>query len=116
MLPNELRRADYPEFKALLDELKATLEVCTRSLDELHRAARRQRKVERSALDEAFAQVRVREQVLRASLVAAQNAPPEKARALQSQVAAAYEAYSRAVTVAEATARSSPAGHTALRP
>lgn len=63
-----------------------------------------------SPSDDAFAQVRAREAILRQSIAAASIAPPETAAAAQAQVAADYEAYARAVTVAETAARSAARG------
>lgn len=74
---------------------------------QLRRIARQLPHEDRSQFDSAYAQVRAREVALRASILAASTASPEQAAEAQARVAADYEAYARAVTVADATARAS---------
>lgn len=65
---------------------------------------------ELTGLDLAYAQVRAREQALRTSIEDARQAAPEDIAAAQAQVAMHYEAYSLALLVAQAAARSSTPG------
>ncbi len=103
----ELRDADYARLKAVLAQLRASLDYNTRSMNQLHRVVRKLPREDRSQFDSAYAQVRAREVALRNSIIAASTATPENAAAAQAQVAADYEAYARAITVADATARAS---------
>lgn len=61
---------------------------------------------DRTQFDAAYAQVRMWEMELRKSIQLASGASPEDAPAAQAKVAADYEAYARALTVAEAATRS----------
>jgi hypothetical protein len=104
----DVRDADYPRLKAVMSQLKAGLDTSTRSLSQIRRTARRKEVKpleDRSHFDFAYAQVRACEVALRSSIAAASLATPETAPELQAKVAQAYEAYSRAVTVAQATAK-----------
>lgn len=104
---NYLRDAEFARLKAVLSQLRATLDTNARSVVQLRRIVRKLPREDRSQFDNAYAQVRVREVALRNSIIAASTASPEQAAAAQAQVAADYEAYARAVTVANATSRAS---------
>lgn len=106
-LASDLREADYNRLKAVLAQTTNNVDLTSRSVAELRRVVRKKeaKPVDLAEFDSAYQQVRVREVALRNSILAASSAPPEIAAAAQAQVAADYEAYARAVTVAEATAR-----------
>jgi hypothetical protein len=74
-------------------------------VENIKRTVQKKKSEARSEFDDAYAQVRIREAALRASIDAAQRAPAEAAEAFQARVAQDYEAYSRAVIVAESLAR-----------
>jgi hypothetical protein len=105
------------------DQLKAGLDTSSRSLAQIRRTARRkpveqQQPViaqDHSPFDFAYAQVRACEVTLRMSIEAASLATPENAAELQAKVAQSYEAYSRAVTVAQATAKNYLADNSGAR-
>jgi hypothetical protein len=109
---SDIRDADYPRLKAVLSQLKAGLDTSSRSLAQIRRTTRRKPiqqptivQQDHSPFDFAYAQVRACEVALRTSIEAASTATPENAAELQAKVAQNYEAYARAVTVAQATAK-----------
>ena len=93
--------------KAVLSQLRTSLDHNARSLAQLKRAARGTQTPiqDRSEFDFAYAQVRACEVALRSSIEAASSASAETAAELQAKVADNYEAYARAVTVAHAVAK-----------
>jgi hypothetical protein len=103
----EVRHADAARLKAVLYQLRVGLDTTARSL-----VAVRQNVVaevpreDRREFDSAFVQVRLREVALRNSIAAASNAEPGERSEAQAQVARDYEAYARAVVVAQAMLRS----------
>jgi hypothetical protein len=99
----------------VLSQLRTSLDVSSRSLIQLKRTARRSPQQDRTQFDFAYAQVRAREVALRASIVAASEAPAESAAALQAKVAENYEAYARAVTVAQAVGKNFMAENSVVR-
>ena len=109
----DVRDVDYPRLKAVLSQLKAGLDTSSRSLAQIRRTARKKAEQptvqptiqDHSPFDFAYQQVRACEVALRASIEAASTATPDNAAELQSKVAQNYEAYARAVTVAQATAK-----------
>jgi hypothetical protein len=112
----DIRDADYPRLKAVMSQLKAGLDTSARSLAQIRLTAQRKQSKpteDRSHFDFAYSQVRACELALRASIEAASLATEETAAELQAKVAENYEAYSRAVTVARATAKSHLADNSA---
>ncbi len=107
--PQQVRNTELARLKAVLAQLRTGLDNSSRSLVQVRKVTRRLPLEDRTQFDAAYAQVRAREVALRASILVASNAPADKAAAAQQQVAEDYEAYARAVTVAEATAKSSRA-------
>lgn len=110
MLPpvREIREVDAARLKAVLYQLRVGLDATSRSLVSAQRVVRTDvQRDERPQFDAAFVQVRRREVALRNSIAAATEAPPEQAAEAQAQVAADYEAYARALTVAHALLQSS---------
>jgi hypothetical protein len=106
--PNgDLREVEFSRLKAVLSQLKAGLDASSHSLVQLRRTARQQPVPfqDRSQFDFAYAQVRACEVALRTSIEQAGNASAESAGELQAKVAENYEAYARAVTVAQAVAK-----------
>ena len=112
---DEIRGADFSRLKAVLSQLRANLDVSSRSLVQLKRVARHSPEQDRTQFDFAYAQVRACEVALRTSIAAASEAPPESAATLQAKVAENYEAYARAVTVAQAVAKNFVADNSAVR-
>jgi hypothetical protein len=100
---------ELARLKAVLGQLRTGLDHSSTSVAQLRRVTRRLPLPDRSQFDMAYAQVRACEVALRASILAASNAAPSEARKAQSKVAEDYEAYARAVMVAEATAKTSRA-------
>lgn len=104
---SEIRHSDAARLKAVLYQLRVGLDTTSRSL-----VAVRQNVVaevpreDRREFDSAFVQVRLREVALRNSIAAASNAEPGERSEAQAQVARDYEAYARAVVVAQAMLRS----------
>ena len=90
-----------------MSQLKAGLDASSHSLVQLRRTAKEKPLPiqDRSQFDFAYAQVRACEVALRSSIEQASNAPVESAAELQAKVAENYEAYARAVTVAQAVAK-----------
>jgi hypothetical protein len=117
----DIRDADYPRLKAVLSQLKAGLDTSSTSLAQIRRTTRRKPEQQpaivqdHSPFDFAYAQVRACEVALRTSIEAASTATPENAAELQAKVAQNYEAYSRAVTVAQATAKNYVADNSSSR-
>lgn len=110
MLPpvREIRDIDAARLKAVLFQLRLGLDATSRSLVSAHQVARQEvQRDERPQFDAAFVQVRMREVALRNSIAAASEAPPEKAAEAQAKVAADYEAYARALTVAHSLLQAS---------
>jgi hypothetical protein len=102
---SQLREADFSRLKALLAQLNGALDTCSRAVEKFKRAVKKKKAEERSEFDDAYAQVRARESALRNSIEAAQRASATEAERFQARVAEDYEAYSRAVIVAESLAR-----------
>jgi hypothetical protein len=105
--PRDIRDTEYARLKAVLSQLKLGLDTSARSIAQLRHVVRKEEPKGHGQFDSAYVQVRACEVALRKSILAASEASPETAAAAQAQVAADYEAYARAVTVAEATARAS---------
>lgn len=105
--PSDVRSADLARLKAVLAQLRTGLDRSAGSVVQLRRVTRRLPLEDRSQFDSAYAQVRACEVALRTSILAASTATPEHARDAQAKVAEDYEAYARAVMVAEATAKQS---------
>ena len=104
----EIRDADYSRLKALLSQLKANVDANSIVLVQLKRTAQKKKSAappDRTPFDFAYAQVRACEVALRASIDEASTATPEHAVSLQAKVADSYEAYARAVTVAQSIAK-----------
>jgi hypothetical protein len=104
-LARELRDADFGRLKAVLAQTRADLDFNTHAITQLRRTVEKTPPRDRTEFDSASAQVRVREVALRHSIAAASTAAPDKAADAQAQVARDYEAYARAVAVAEAVAQ-----------
>ena len=96
---------EFSRLKAVLGQLKLNLDASSHSLVQLRRTAKTKPPQDRSQFDFAYAQVRVCEVALRTSIAEASTAAPENAADLQAKVAANYEAYARAVTVAQSVAK-----------
>lgn len=122
-------QADPVRLKVVLAHLRENVNITSQSVARLRTIAflnqeavsKRDRKhrvepLKLTPTDSAFAEVRSLEAALRDSIAAAAEASPEAAAAAQSKVAEHYEAYARAVTVAENLARaaSRAASHEAL--
>jgi hypothetical protein len=105
--PQEVRNTEFARLKAVMSQLKLGLDTSSRSVMQLRHIVRKEQPQGHGQFDSAYVQVRACEVALRRSILAASQAAPEDAAAAQAQVAADYEAYARAVTVAEATARAS---------
>jgi hypothetical protein len=107
--PNDVRAVELARLKAVLGQLRTGLDHSSTSVAQLRRVTRRLPLEDRSQFDMAYAQVRACEVALRSSILAASSAAPAEARKAQAKVAEDYEAYARAVMVAEATAKASRA-------
>jgi hypothetical protein len=115
----EVRDAEFYRLKAVLSQLKAGLDTSSRTMVQLRRTAQKKAKAapvqDRSTFDFAYQQVRACEVALRTSIEQASLATPEDAPALQAKVAENYEAYARAVTVAQSLAKNFLADNSAGR-
>lgn len=110
MLPplREVREVDAARLKAVLYQLRIGLDATSRSLVTAQRIAKDDTpRDDRPEFDAAFVQVRIREVALRNSIAAASEAPADQAADAQARVAADYEAYARALTVAHALLQAS---------
>ena len=103
--PADIRDVEFNRLKAVLGQLKLNLDASAHSLVQLKRTAKAKPLQDRTQFDFAYAQVRVCEVALRTSIAEASIAPAETAPQLQAKVAENYEAYARAVTVAQAVAK-----------
>jgi hypothetical protein len=98
----DLRDADSSRLKVVLAQTRAELDINAHALSQLRRISRNTEPRDRTEFDSAAVQVRVLEVALRNSIAAASSASPDDAADAQAQVARDYEAYARAVAVAEA--------------
>jgi hypothetical protein len=130
--PANLQRivqADPVRLKVVLAHLRENVAITSQSVARLRTIAflnqeaewKRDRKhrvepLKLTPTDSAFAEVRSLEAALRDSIAAAAAASPEAAAAAQAEVADRYEAYARAVTIAENLTRAATraASHEAL--
>ena len=108
----EIRNADYSRLQAILAQTQARIDIASRSVAHMRYIVQQEKPepIDRRPFDDAFQQVRICEVALRNSIVAASKASPEEAAAAQAQVAANYEAYARAVTVAESMTKAASGG------
>lgn len=89
----------------VLAQTRAELDINAHALTQLRRIAQKNAPRDRTEFDAASVQMRVLEVALRSSIAAAATASPAEAAEAQAQVARDYEAYARAVAVAEAAAQ-----------
>jgi hypothetical protein len=103
----------------MLSLVRTDLDTSSRSVVQLRQIAKKLPQPDRSQFDSAYAEVRMWEVELRKSILEASQASSETAPAAQAKVASDYEAYARALTVADAAARALrpkqvPHAHTAV--
>ena len=104
-LTHEIRDADASRLKVVLAQTRAELDINAHALTQLRQIARKKAPRDRTEFDAASIQMRMLEVALRTSIAAAATASPADAAEAQAQVARDYEAYARAVAVAEAAAQ-----------
>jgi hypothetical protein len=103
----------------MLSLVRIDLDARSRSVVQLRQIAKKLPHPDRNQFDSAYAQVRMWEVELRKSILEASQASADTAQAAQAKVASDYEAYARALTVADAAARALrpkpvPHAHTAV--